>query len=80
MYRFQRARITAISLRRLSISLASTISSVPLRPGAGLPERNLFPSVAERKLDEGGLGRNDCTKKLNAYALVSATYVRTIIE
>jgi hypothetical protein len=73
MYRFQRARTTAISLRRPSIALASIVSSVPLTTGAGLAERNRLASVTERRLDEGGLGRKDWTKKLNAYAFVSAT-------
>ena len=47
--------------------LESMASSIPLTAGAGLEVRNLPASVAERVgVDDGGFGRKDCTRKLNA--------------
>lgn len=57
---------TAISFRRLSTSFESMVSSALLDVGAGLVVRNLL-SVAERTfVMDGGVGRNDCTRKLKA--------------
>lgn len=43
------------------------ISSVPFAAGDGLDVRNFVPSAIGRMgVDDGGLGRNDCTKKLKA--------------
>ena len=43
------------------------MSSVPFMVGAGLEVPYLLPSVVDRECpEEGGCGRKDCTRKLNA--------------
>jgi hypothetical protein len=60
MYRFQRAKTTAISFSRLSMAFESMVSSVPLTAGDGLAVRYLPWSAFNLGLfEDGGFGRND---------------------